>query len=123
MSPTTTEQHQRQPSGSRAELANGSFRLERTVKIGDLLTSLSILISLAAVLVTWSRDATLRQRQQADEIRKAAATTLAKLERWQELSSAIFQESQPVFVTVSQNLGKNHDAASARDYLWRELNS
>lgn len=97
------------------------MKLDDTVSVGDLLTSLSILIGMGTLAASWWRDRQLRRGEIADRIRAAAGQTLARLERWNEILQALFVESQPVFVEVSERLAKDLDTTSARDMLWREL--
>lgn len=97
--------------------------LDPTLKIGDLLTSGSILISLVTFLVSWAKDRRIRQKELADKIRAAAAHTLAKLERWEEPSISIADEAQPIFVETSELIDPDEEDSIilARDYLWKEL--
>jgi hypothetical protein len=73
------------------------------------------------VLIAWSQDRQDWSREQADKIRRAAAITLAKLERLQELTLWYYDEIQPLFVQVSEGLSKDRNIESARDILWRQL--
>lgn len=78
---------------------------DRTIALKDILTSLSILVSIAALLFAWGQDRQIREREQADRIRAAAAETLAKVERWEELSLWFFQDIQPLYVETSEKFG------------------
>lgn len=93
------------------------------ITFGDVLTVVSIFISVWTLVSSWRKDRLLRQRELADKVRAAAAKTLTKLERWEELSLALFLECQPLFVKVSEDLAKKFDLKAARDFLWRELHS
>jgi hypothetical protein len=93
------------------------------IKVGDVLTSLSILISLVALLIAWAKDRQIRKRDQADRVRKAAAQIIAKLERWKELNIWFFQAIQPSLVKTSEMLADDFNIGNARDYLWKELNA
>lgn len=99
------------------------MKIDGTITVGDLLMSVSILISMAAVVTAWWRDRLLRRRELADRIRNGAAKTLAKLERWQELSLSLFQDAQPLFVETSEHLADRFEVTAARDYLWKSLNT
>lgn len=68
------------------------FEFKREITIGDMLTSASILLSIFALLLSWSQSRALEKREQANEVRNAAAETLAKFERWQEISMSIFDD-------------------------------
>ena len=63
----------------------------------------------------------VRDKEKADKIRNAAAKTLAKLERWQELYLWYYEDVQSVFVETSELLAKDFDIIVARDYLWKKL--
>lgn len=99
-----------------------AFTITKEIKVGDILTSLSILISAMAFLRAWTKDREMRDKELADRIRNASAITLAKLGRWQELSLWLFQYTQPLFVETSEMLMKEFDVVAARDFLWRRLN-
>jgi hypothetical protein len=98
------------------------FKIDPTVEVGDILTSLSIVISVIALLTAWSKDRYLRRKEQANKVRNAAAKTLAKLERWRGLSLWIFQDIQSLFVETSEILARDFDFILARDFLWGKLN-
>jgi hypothetical protein len=98
--------------------------LKKEVAIGDLLTTTSILISLIALLFSWSQSRDLVQREQANKVRDAAAKTLAKLQRWQTISLALFDEIQPSLVETSELLANSREAKKvyeARDFLYKKI--
>ena len=97
--------------------------LDRTIKASDVLTSLTVILSVIALLYSWSKDQDSRTREQADKVRTAAAKTLAKLERWQGLQRSMYRELQPVYVETSEMLAKRFDVSGARDYLWKQINA
>lgn len=94
---------------------------DRKLDIGNVLTSVTILISLGALLITLAKDRRARDRELGDRVRSAAAKTLGKLERWHQLSARFYQDVQPLFVDVSQKLHAEVDAEAARDLLWRGM--
>lgn len=97
--------------------------IDKQIKIGDLLTSITLLISMISILYTLRKERILHQREQADRVRKAAAQTIAKLDRWSELSLSLFQDIDAIFVKASNELKENDfDRQSARDFLWVKLN-
>jgi hypothetical protein len=85
--------------------------------------SLSIILSLAGFLYGWYQDIRLRETDQANKVRNAAAITSAKLERWEEVSLSFFNEIQPAFVQASKKFAENYDSVAARDYLWEEMDT
>ncbi len=93
-----------------------------TVKFSDILTTVTIIISVTALLFSWSKDRIAKETENADKVRYAASMALTKLDRWQLLNLSLFQELQPVFVEVSEKLDEQYDAIKARDYLWKKIN-
>jgi hypothetical protein len=69
------------------------MKFDWQIKIGDLLTSLTVLISVTALLISWSKDRMAREAEQADKVRGAAAIALTKLDRWQHINEAFFKTS------------------------------
>lgn len=99
------------------------MQLNRSIKVGDILTSLTIIISVTALVVTWTKDRNVRESQQADVVRTAAATAITKLDRWQSLNLSLYQELQPEFITTSEMLSEQYDVIKVRDYLWKTISN
>jgi hypothetical protein len=96
---------------------------EWKITFGDLLTFGSILLSALALAWTWHQDIATRERDQATEVRKAAAATLAKLERLGQLTDLLFADLQPTIVETTDLLAEKHNADSARDYFWKTVSA
>ena len=99
------------------------MKVDWSIKIGDILTSLTIIVSVAALVITWTKDRDTRETQQADLVRSAAATAITKLDRWQTLQLSLYQELQPEFVVTSEKLAEEYDVVKARDYLWKTVSA
>jgi hypothetical protein len=99
------------------------IKLDWSVKVGDILTCLTILVSVVALLISWSKDRTAGEAEQADRIRAAAANAVTKLDRWQALQLSFYQELQPVFVETSEALREKYDVVRVRDQLWKSINA
>jgi hypothetical protein len=95
--------------------------LRLDVGVGEILTSASILISAFALTQQLSKDRAVRQTEQANEIRMAAARTLEGLLRWRELSLSLFWEAQPIYVQASVDLKRTRDNIAVRDELYSKL--
>jgi hypothetical protein len=97
----------------------------KEITTGDLLTALTILISLIGaflgLLIASYKDRQLRRKEYADKIRRAAGTIIAKLERWKELSLRFYEDIQPLMMDADIELMKKQDVVGTRDYLWRHL--
>ena len=100
-----------------------ALSLDRTIKASDVLTSLTIIVSVVALLVSWTKDRDTRTRESADRVRSAAAQTLAKLERWEDLELSLYRDLQPAYVETSETLARKFDVIAARDQLWKQINA
>ncbi len=97
------------------------FTLKRQISFGDLLTPISILISLVAVLLTWQNERESRTKQYADSIRGSCSTVSAKLERWGTLAGRYFDDIQLALITASTETARTHKNLPARTDLYRGL--
>lgn len=98
------------------------FEIDPKVSMGDILTIVSILISIISLMYSLSKDRELRRKEQADVIRKAAGKTIAKLDRWKEITLSLYQDIQPLLVETTEKLQQNFNVIAVRDYLWKNLN-
>lgn len=97
------------------------FVFDPTVSFGNILTFISIIISVVALLISANGDRKLKKKEYADRIRQSAGKVISKLERWKEISLNFFDEIQPLFIEVDKLLTSKQNAIEARDYLWRSL--
>jgi hypothetical protein len=98
------------------------LQFDRTIKAGDVLTSLTILISAVTLVVSLAKDRQIRVTEQANRVRDAAAHAIVKLDRWQSLQLSLYQELQPLFVELSEDLARQYDVVATRDRFWRQAN-
>lgn len=94
---------------------------DASISIGNILTIVTILVSVSALLISLAKDRRTRERDLADTVRGAAARTLAKLERWQELALAYYEDVQPTLVETTELLARDFNPPAARDAMWRAL--
>ena len=97
------------------------MQIDWNIKVGDILTSATIIISVVALIITWTKDRNTRETEQADAVRSAAALAITKLDRWQSLHLSLYQELQPEFISTSEMLGEEYDVVKVRDYLWKTI--
>lgn len=116
--PTSLRRLVGQVSKALGSLISMKIQFDPKIKAGDILTSVSILISAIALLVSLAKDRATRVADQANKVRLAAATTLVKLDRWQNVQESFYDELQPDFVALSQDLKKNYDVVAVRDRFW-----
>jgi hypothetical protein len=98
-----------------------AWTVDTTVSIANVLTIATVLVSVVTLATAWRKDRLTRQREIADRVRSAAAVTLAKLERWDELARWFYRDVQPEFLEVTTSLADEFDVAAARDLLWAKL--
>jgi hypothetical protein len=106
--------------GANAPMSSGDT-FDLSVDVGNILTVATILVSVTVVLMSLAKDRRIREREIADKVRGAAARTLAKLERWQELSISYYENVRPGFEETSRMLATEFDVEQARDFLWKNL--
>jgi len=98
------------------------MKFNKEIRLSDLLTLVTIIVSVVALTVTWSKDRVTRETEQSDKVRSAAALALTKLDRWQLLNLSVYQKLQPVFVETSELLLEDFDIYKTRDHLWKKIN-
>ena len=94
-----------------------------TVKLSDVVTSLSFILAIFALIYSQSKDRQTANEQRLAEARTVLSIGITQLERWGVLSESIFDEVQPTLVQTSELWDeKGGNVIAARDYLWRQLN-
>lgn len=102
--------------------------LNTEVTIGNLITCISVLVSIIAICYAWIKERKLKIRTNANLIRNAAAKTLKGVERWKELTLSISYKCESYFVETSEMLSEKKiieesELERARDFLWKRLMS
>lgn len=100
--------------------------MDTTISLKEILTFLSIIISIVALLYSWRKDRQLKIKSKTDEIRSHASYTLEGIERWKEISNSIFYKCDVVFVETSELIKTSksvpfEEIEKARDFLWKNL--
>lgn len=95
------------------------LKIDPTIKLGDLLTTFAIIISLVALLSTLAKDRASREMEAANRVRVAAAQAITKLDRWQALQLSLYTRLRPGFIELSESLASNYDVVAVRDGLWK----
>jgi len=98
-----------------------AFHIKPEITVGDILTLITISITLGTLYTAWLQNRRLKEKEMANGIRNACATVLGKLERWQELSLSLFENTQPLYIETSELLARNRNVIQTRDYLWKRL--
>jgi nitrogen fixation-related uncharacterized protein len=107
--------------GQELEKTDAHFRLKKEITLGDMLTPISVLLSVVALWFTWSHDADLKRKQYADQIRHSASVVTAKIERWSPLADRYFEDIQSTIVDVSEKVEATHTREPANRILFKGL--
>lgn len=94
---------------------------DKTIKAGDLLTSVTVVIAAITLVATLDRERVAREREQATHVRQASASAISKLDRWQALQQTRFDDSHLLAVELSERFAAKPDAVTTRDALWRSV--
>lgn len=107
------------------QLEREKFELENRkffwTAFGACITVTSVIIAAIGLGISWNKDRALKRQQYADQIRRAAGQTIAKLERWSAVSDGLFLGIQPAITDADILLVKSRDVIATRDKLWRAL--
>jgi hypothetical protein len=96
--------------------------IDWTIKVSDVLTSVTIIVSVVALLLSLGKDRDAKAAERANQVRGVAAAAISKLDRWQALKLSLFQEMQPTFIELSESLADKYDVQSVRDQFWKRVN-
>lgn len=96
-----------------------TFVLASEVKVGDILTALSVLVATASLSYAYFKDRALRRRELADKIRRAAAEVLVASDRWVQLACRYFYDCQARLTDADAQLISTGDVTETRDVLWK----
>lgn len=94
-----------------------------TVSVSDVVTSVTVALSAIALVTALRQDRRQRLRESADQVRTAAADTLARFDRYARAPEDFVSDIQPLLVEASEMLAKTHDVLQVRDFLWKEINA
>jgi hypothetical protein len=97
------------------------MQLERKASVGDILTCISILGAAFAWSIATYHDRLERQRTDANKVRAAAASTLVKLDRYEEISLSTYDQCEPSFVDTKELLVKKFDVDEGNRFLWKAI--
>lgn len=95
--------------------------LKPEISVGDILTIVSIAISVIALLISWQKSQELKRKEFADKIRRGSSTVVVKIQRWRELSIRFFEDIQPLITEADIELVRNQKVPDVRDTFWLKI--
>ncbi|MDD4651875.1 MAG: hypothetical protein PHQ34_06555 [Methanothrix sp.] len=101
----------------------GPFGLsvDHKIAFGDLLTPITIFISVSIFLYSWRHDQQQKTKKDADIIKGSASTILAKLNRRKQIRSGYFRQLEPLLLHTVNLIINKRDTHYANEYLRSEL--
>jgi hypothetical protein len=98
------------------------FSVKKEISIGELLTILSVVISVGSVIINWSIDREIQLQENASSIRMAIAKTMDKINQVKDLQLQYYdlleEDIEDVGYMVVIKKEKN---TIARDFLWKKM--
>lgn len=91
------------------------------ITVGNLMTILTVVISVVSLIRAWSKDRKHKQSESAGRIRQRAGLVIAKIERFRDISSSLFDELQVTITEADAKLARGTDVIETRDFFWKEL--
>lgn len=99
-----------------------NITFDPTFKLSDILTSLSFILAVLALIFSQRKERSAIQAERVGEARTLLSNSLVKLERWRDVSTQVFDDSQPLIIHTTEIWAKDGEAGAARDHMWKELN-
>lgn len=106
---------------NKASVSARAFTFKREIDLGQILTCVSIVLSVLGLGLAWNNDRLLKEKEYADRVRRSASLVTAKVERWGELSARYFEDLQPTLVDVSEKVAETHARQPANRILFKGL--
>jgi hypothetical protein len=97
------------------------MRFDETIKAGDLLASLSVMVSVGTLIYAFRKDRIQHRRDRANSLRQASALMLARMERWREVALALYDDIQVPLTEADGEAVRGDAIGLVRDKLWRDV--
>ena len=89
--------------------------------MGELLTSISILISLTAVLINWHKDRQIEVKRQSAVIKELSIQAFSNMVYWKDLNLHFFDRTEVTIEEAARLLAINKNNILTRDVLWKGI--
>jgi hypothetical protein len=99
------------------------FHLDPNIRLSDLVSTLSFVLAILALLYSLYKDRVVRQRDQVAQARAILSEALSKLMRWGEVTAAIFRDVQATIIATTEIWGEDGDTIKARDFSWKTISN
>ncbi|MEQ8302913.1 MAG: hypothetical protein RIB47_05950 [Cyclobacteriaceae bacterium] len=98
-----------------------AFKLIRETTIGEVLTSVSILISMTGVMFSWKQDRQIEIKKQATQMKELSIQAFSNVLSWKDLNLYLFDRAEVLIEDVCVEFAQHQDNIQARDLYWREI--
>ena len=90
--------------------------------MGELLTSLSILISLTALLINWNKDRQIEVKRQSAAIKELSIQAFSNVVFWKDLNLHFFDRADVTIKDAARLFALNKNNILTRDLFAKEIN-
>lgn len=97
------------------------IKFDWTVKLSDILTSLSFVLAIIALVYNQAKDRSLADANRVQETRGLLSDSLGRLQRLRRLELSLFTDLGQKIVQTTEIWSREGNVVAARDYIWREI--
>lgn len=94
------------------------MKFKSEISVGELLTALSIIISLIGVLITWNKNQQIAISNEATRMRELSIQAFSNVQQWQEEEQLFFNQVDVLIKQVSRTYTETNDRILTRDMFW-----
>jgi len=94
------------------------MRFKREISVGELLTAISIIISLIGVLYTWNKNQNIAISNEATRMRELSIQAFSNIQQWQDEEYLFFNQVDVLIKQVSRTYAESNDRILTRDMFW-----
>jgi len=98
------------------------IKLKSDISMGELLTSLSILISLTALLINWNKDRQIEVKRQSAAIKELSIQAFSNVVFWKDLNLHFFDRADVTIKDAARLFALNKKNILTRDLFAKEIN-
>jgi len=95
------------------------FRYE--VSVGEMLTSISILISLVGVLFNWYQDRQIVIKKQSTQMKELSIKAFSNVLSWKDLNLHFDDKVEVLIEDVARSFANKRNNILARDIFWKGI--
>ncbi len=95
------------------------LKFRNEVSMGEMLTSISILISLVGVSINWYQDRQIVIKKQSTQMKELSIKAFSNVLSWKDLNLHFYDRAEILIEEVAQSFASKKDKILARDIFWK----